>query len=63
MKIATPRTLSCFPTSIEMLILNLTSNAIILRHFYIVTIDKLSIIRDYVDNDDQFTKKTAISQD
>lgn len=63
MKIATPRTLSSFPTSIEMLISNLMSNGIILRHFYIVTIDKLSIIRDYVDNDDPFTKKTAIPQD
>ena len=29
----------------------------------ILIIDMLNIIKDYVNNDDQFTRKTAISQD
>ena len=31
-------------------------------HTNILIIDKLNIIKDYVNNDDQFTRKTAISQ-
>ena len=31
-------------------------------HTNILIIDKLNIIKDYVNNDDQFTRKTAIPQ-
>ena len=61
MKLATPEILSCFPTSSEPFSLN----DIILRHslVHISIIDTLNIIKNYDNNDNQFTRKAAIPQD
>ena len=67
MKITTPRILPRFPTTSEIFPLKM------MRYWYHLTslpctrtlpiIDTLNIIKDYVNNDDQFTRKTAMPQD
>ena len=61
MKLATPEILSCFPTTSEPFPLN----DIIWRHFLVHNSinDTLNIIKNYDNNDDQFTRKAAMPQD
>ena len=67
MKITTPRILPHFPTTSEVLPIEddeiMASFYVVSLYTNIATIDMLNIIKDYVNNDDQFTRKTAISQD
>ena len=65
MKITTPRIIPRFPTTSVpsedyeiMVSFDVTS-----LYTNIPIIDTLNIIKDYVNNDDQFTRKTAIPQD
>ena len=66
MKITVPRSLPHFPT---IYIRNVRNEDVIMVSFDVTSlymnipiIDMLNIIKDYV-NDDQFTRKTAVSQD
>ena len=68
MKITVPRSLPHFPT---IYIRNVSDEDVEIMVSFDVTslytnipiIDTLNIIKDYVNNDDQFTRKTAVSQD
>ena len=57
MKITTPKILSRFPTTSEMFPLKIMS---LWYHTNIPISDTVNIINDYVNNDDQFTRKAAI---
>ena len=70
MKIKTSRILARFPTTLEMFPLKMRrcSHGITWRHLTIIEtniriIDTLNLIKYYINNDDQFTKKAAILQD
>ena len=64
MKITTPRTLPRFPTTSEMSPLKIVlSFGVTSLYTSILLTDTLNIIKDYVNNDDQFTRKTAIPQE
>ena len=69
MKITTPRILPQFPTISEMFPVPIEHDVIMVSfdatslYTNIPIIDRLNIIQDYVNNDDQFTRKTALSQD
>ena len=68
MKITTPIILPRFPTTSEMFPLKMiryqmVSFDVTSLYTNIPIIDTLNIIKDYVNNDDQFTRKRAIPQD
>ena len=60
MKTTTPKILSRFPTTSEMIMVSFDVTSLFTN---IPIIDTLNIIKDYVNNDDQLTRKTAIPQD
>ena len=66
MKITRPRILPRFPTTSKMFPFKndktMVSFNITSLYTNIPIIDKLNIIKDYVNNDDQFTRKAAITQ-
>ena len=67
MKITMPRIVPRFTTTSEVFPIEddeiMASSYVISLYTNIATIDMLNIIKDYVNNDDQFTRKMAISQD
>ena len=68
MKITVPRSLPHFPTIYIRNVRNeddeiMVSFDVTSLYMNIPIIDMLNIIKDYVNNDDQFTRKTAVPQD
>ena len=63
MKITMPKILPRFPFISEMFPLQMTSSDVTSLYTNIPMIDTLNIIKDYVNTNDQFTRKTDIPQD
>ena len=67
--ITTPRILPLFPATSEMLLLKMTRimasfdvSSLHTNNSIINTLNIINIIKDYVNNNDRFTRKTAISK-